>query len=141
VKAGRILLTSVAVLTAAGGFLSDMNKTHLFNPKWTPHAKFHDAMTIMLAFMLGTSATIALTKKDGDKDFLLATGTMLPAFFWAAMASSFAFPGAAGIEAEFPGKVKKVGPVALNEGFASGTMLLLLLTGFLIEKKAVRLPR
>ena len=36
---GRLLLTSVAVLTAVGGFLADWNRTHLLNPNWTPHAK------------------------------------------------------------------------------------------------------
>ena len=31
---GRLLLTSVAALTAVGGFLADWNRTHLFNPDW-----------------------------------------------------------------------------------------------------------
>ncbi len=54
-RKGRILLTSIAALTAVGGFLADWNKTHLFNKKWTPHAKFHDAMTILLGTTLGGS--------------------------------------------------------------------------------------
>ena len=40
---GRWLLSGVAAFTAVGGFLADWNRTHLFNPRWTPHAKFHDA--------------------------------------------------------------------------------------------------
>ena len=43
---GRTILKSIAVSTTASDFLADWNKTHLFNPKQTPHAKFHDAITI-----------------------------------------------------------------------------------------------
>ncbi len=76
---GRTILQSVAALTAAGGFLADWNKTHLFNPKWTPHSKFHDAMTIMLAAMLGSSSLYLLQQKDDDgKNLLFAT--LLPFF-------------------------------------------------------------
>ena len=44
----RRILLSVTVLTAAGGFLADWNRTHLFNPGGHPHARFHDAQTILL---------------------------------------------------------------------------------------------
>lgn len=32
-----------------GAFSADWNATHVFNPKWTPHAKFHNAQTITLS--------------------------------------------------------------------------------------------
>ena len=140
-KAGRALLTTIAALTAAAGFIADMNKTHMFNPRWTPHAKYHDAMTILLASMLGTSGTYLLHKKGGNQKFQLALGTILPGFFWTAMAGSFAFPGAKGLEAEFPDKVKKLGSLRLNEGFASAVMLALLATGLVIETKRLRVEK
>jgi hypothetical protein len=31
---GRRILTSIAALTAVGGFFADWNRTHLFNPNW-----------------------------------------------------------------------------------------------------------
>lgn len=46
---GKVLLSVGALFPAVGAFLADWNETHLFNPKWTPHAKFHDAQTITLA--------------------------------------------------------------------------------------------
>ena len=51
----RRILLSVTVLTAAGGFLADWNRTHLFDPGWQPHARFHDAQTILLGSLLGAS--------------------------------------------------------------------------------------
>jgi hypothetical protein len=35
-SSGRRILTSVAALTAVGGFFADWNRTHLFNPDWPP---------------------------------------------------------------------------------------------------------
>jgi hypothetical protein len=52
---GRRILTSVAALTAVGGFLADWNHSHLFNPNWPPHAKFHDALSILLGSLVGAS--------------------------------------------------------------------------------------
>jgi hypothetical protein len=134
-KLGRTILKSVAAFTAVGGFIADWNNTHLFNPRWTPHAKFHDAMTITLAGILGSTSFYLLQKKDGDPQNQLLWGTILPSFFWASMATSFAFPGAKGLEAEFPEKIKKVGGVILNEGPASALMLSLLALGYIAAKK------
>lgn len=134
---GRYLLLSVGALTAIGGFLADLNKTHIFNPRWTPHAKFHDAMTILLALMLGTSSIVLLQSKLGDKKFGLQLGAALPSFFWASMLGSFLFPGAKGLESEFPEKVKKIGSVSMNEGVAAILMLGLLAAGYSMEEKYI----
>ena len=109
-RIGRVLLSSAAALTTVGGFLVDWNRTHLFNPKWTPHARFHDTMTVLLGAILGTSGLYLLRKREGNRPMQLKWGTLLPAFYWAAQAGSFAFPGAQGLEAEFPDLVPKGRP-------------------------------
>lgn len=131
-----MLLTSMAAMTTVGGFLADWNRTHLFNPKWTPHSKFHVAWSILLGSMLGISSLYLLRKKGGDQLMQLRWGTLLPAFYWAAQAGSFAFPGAKGLEAEFPDLVPRVGPVRLNEAPISILMLSTLGLGYVLEKKA-----
>ena len=40
--AGRTILTLVAIVTAVGGYIADWNHTHVYNPRWPPHAKFHN---------------------------------------------------------------------------------------------------
>jgi len=133
---GRTILKSAAAFTAVGGFLFDWNRTHLFNPRWTPHAKFHDAMTIMQAALLGSGGLFLLQQKEDDGQKELVGGTVLPAFFWIAMASSFAFPGAKGLEAEFPDKIKRVGAIPLNEGVISAFMLGSLALGYVLARKS-----
>ena len=70
-RIGRVLLLSTAAFTMVGGFLMDWNKTHLFNDNWTPHAKFHDAMSILLGSMLGAGSLYLLLKKEGHKQMEL----------------------------------------------------------------------
>ncbi|RNI27087.1 hypothetical protein EFA69_12975 [Rufibacter immobilis] len=132
---GRWLLTGVAAFTTVGGFLMDWNKTHLFNPRWTPHAKFHDAMTILLGSMLGAGSLYLLQKKDGDRALHLKMGALLPASFFLAQAGSFAFPGAKGMDAEFPEKIPTVGKLKLNEGPFSLLMLATAGLGYWLAQK------
>lgn len=135
---GRRILTSVAALTAVGGFLADWNRTHLFNPNWPPHARFHDALTIALGSLLGASGLYFLHRKRDDPERDLALGALLPSLFWIAQGASFAFPGAEGFESEFPEKVPRVKGVWINERFSSVLMLALVTPGYALER--VRRP-
>ena len=137
---GRRVLSSVAALTAVGGFLADWNRTHLFNPDWPPHARFHDAQTILLGALLGAGGLYFLRGGEGRD---LALGALLPSVFWMGQAGGFLFPGAEGLEAEFPEKVPQVGGVWLNERVASAAMLALISLGYACAAgrlRTVRLP-
>jgi hypothetical protein len=126
---GRWLLSGVAVLTAAGGFLADWNRTHLFNPRWPPHAKFHDGWSILLGTGLGGLAAYLLWRRGADPELELALGAGLPALYWAGQSGSYLFPGAAGMESEFPGVLPRVAGVPLNEAVGSACMLALTAAG------------
>jgi len=117
----------------------DWNKTHLFNPKWTPHSKFHDAMTILQASFLGAAGLYFLNKKGGNQNQNLALGTLLPAFIWISMLLSFTFSQAKGLKAEFPDKVPKTGSLRLNEAPARILLLSLLTLGYFMEKRRLGL--
>ncbi len=128
---GTWLLSGVAAFTAAGGFLADWNRTHLFNPRWTPHAKFHDAWTMLLGMGLGGSSLYLLWKQEPDPRL----GALLPALFWAGQAGSFAFPGTAGIASEFPEASSRPGLAKLDERLASALMLTLTGIGYALEHR------
>ena len=130
----RRILTLVAALTMVGGFLADWNRTHLFKPDWPPHARFHDALSIVLGSLLGASGLYFLRRKGKDPESDLRLGALLPAFFWVAQGTSFAFPGAEGFEAEFPEKVPRVKGVWVNERFSSALMLALVAIGYAAER-------
>ncbi len=126
---GRWVLAAVAVVTAMNGYLADWNRTHLFNPTWPPHAKFHDAWTVLLGTGLGASALYSLRKGDTQTAALLLT------LFWATQAASFAVPNTGGLASEFPDLVPKVSGVRLDEATASTAMLTLTAVGYVLARR------
>jgi hypothetical protein len=94
-----------------------------------PHAKFQDALSVVLGSLLGVGGLYFLRRgKDPERD--LAFGALLPSLFWIAQGASFAFPEAQGFEAEFPEKVPRIRGVWANERFSSALMLALLAIGY-----------
>lgn len=49
----RVLVTLVAIWSAFGSYFFDWNATHIHNPHWPPHAKFHNAQTMLLGTCIG----------------------------------------------------------------------------------------
>jgi hypothetical protein len=139
-SAGRTILNIVAGATLVGGFAADWNRTHLFNPNWPPHARFHDAMTISLGALLGAGGLYALNHPSTDPDRDTTLGAALPATFWVSMGAAFAYPGAQGLEAEFPDLVPRIRGVWINERFVSAGMLALTGLGYGLERRALRRP-
>lgn len=135
-RPGRILLGAIAGITAVAGFAADWNRTHLFNPDWPPHAKFHDAWSISLGSLLGASGIYFLLRRSGDGEQNLKLGTILPAFYWISQGASFAFPGAEGLEAEFPELVPRIKGIWLNEKTATVMMLSLSSIGYILEYRS-----
>ena len=122
-----------------GGFLADWNRTHLFNPHWPPHARFHDAMTIALGSLLGSCGLYFLLRGRGkDPHTDVALGALLPSMFWVAQGASFAFPGAEGLEAEFPEMAPRVKGVWVNERFFGALMLAMIAAGYGAERRRRR---
>lgn len=51
---GKIIISFLGLFTAVSPYVADWNVTHIYNPLWTPHAKFHNAQTMALGAFLGT---------------------------------------------------------------------------------------
>jgi hypothetical protein len=133
---GRGALRVIAATTAVAGFAADWNRTHLFNPSWPPHARFHDAMTIALGTGLGGTALYLL--RDAADAREVALGAALPALFWASMGAAFTFPGTAGLEAEFPQYVPRIRGVWINERFPSILMTAAAAGAYALERRGRR---
>lgn len=132
IKIGRGVLYAVAALTTFGGFVVDTNYTHLFNPRWPPHARYHDALTITLALCAGLTGLYFLRRRAGDAGLNLTLGTLHPALLPASQLLSFLFPTVGGLESEFPDLVPKIGGVYFNELPASLLLLGLSAAGYLL---------
>jgi hypothetical protein len=49
---GLILLSLQPILISAGAFFMDYNETHVFNPTWPGHARFHNGQTMSMSMVL-----------------------------------------------------------------------------------------
>lgn len=59
---GKVLISLSAAGTAVGVYVADWNKTHIYNPTWPPHAKFHNAQTMSMGVALGLASLYYLWK-------------------------------------------------------------------------------
>lgn len=136
--AGLKALYAANVIVAASAWAADMNRTHMFNPAWPPHAKFHDGITISLASLTGAAGLYFLARQPFEARVNTALGALMPALFFGAQASAFLYPGARGIEAENPRLAPRVAGVRMNELPFSLAGLALAGIGYLLATKARR---
>ncbi|RDA83986.1 hypothetical protein CP532_6956 [Ophiocordyceps camponoti-leonardi (nom. inval.)] len=103
---GKVLLSIDAVGLAVGAVVADMNETHMYNPRWPPHAKFHNAQTITLAAILGL-LTLFFTWRKCTNPQIRRDSTKVAMIFgsiyWIAGCCAQLFPGADGLDPEFGG--------------------------------------
>ncbi len=101
----RYLIAFVAVFNF-GGLVADAivpasAQQHLFNPHWPPHAKFHNAQTMLMGLVSGTLSLAILfaTPSLTLPVFLLAAA--IAANYFVTMALAPLFPKTAWMDPEF----------------------------------------
>jgi hypothetical protein len=96
----RCLFTINAIGLAIGGFAADWNASHIFNPRWPPHAKFHDAQTMALGVLLAAATLYFTWRRSGDRRTNILAAAVTGGMTLWAQAAAFAFPGVAWTDAE-----------------------------------------
>jgi hypothetical protein len=117
-------ITIVAVLTSFLAYVFDWNETHVFNPKWPPHAKFHNAQTLMLGPLLGAVSLWLLWHKHD-----LHSAVLTSSLYWIAQLGSSAFPGTALIDPEFKDRKGSRAPV---QPLLASILLAFLVTAWIV---------
>ena len=79
---GKVILSFVLIVGAVASVFVDWQPSHLFNPTWPPHAKFHD--WAMLNHLLGTSALALwlLWRKSSEPQVAIKVAAVIPSIFW-----------------------------------------------------------
>ncbi|MEU6680282.1 DUF6640 family protein [Streptomyces sp. NPDC046853] len=127
---GRVLLTLSSLSTMCGAYIADWNDTHIYNPNWPPHAKFHNAQTMSLGAALGATGLCALWGRGDSRSqerLNLAAGAA--SLYWVTQLSAIAYPGTA-----FMDPPKKGAPQA----FLAGTTLALNGLAYALERRRLR---
>lgn len=96
------------MLERRGPFIADFNHTHVLNPRWPPHARFHNGQTMSMGVCLGLStiyyafrplffsADEALIASDS-----IMTAMIFGSLYWVTGMSAILYPGSRGMDPEF----------------------------------------
>jgi len=138
---GKLLISLVAVFTSVSPYLADWNETHIYNPIWTPHAKFHNAQTMVLGALLGLLAIYCLWFRRALSDQQkLNEGVVLASLYWLAQLPATFFPGTALTD---PGinsvKMPVIFGVEFNQLTLNITVIFpLLILGYYLESRSLK---
>lgn len=102
----RWLVAFVAFVTAIGGLLADYfipssGAQHIKNPRWPPHAKFHNAQSILMGFALGGLSLAVLFQRSYVSENRLLLSALLASIYWLCIFAAPIFPGTAFSDPEF----------------------------------------
>lgn len=138
---GKIILTFLGIFTSISPYLADWNITHIYNPDWTPHAKFHNAQTMILGSFLGILTLYCVWFRSSVSDQQkLNEAVTLVSLYWLAQLPAILFPGTLlqdpGIHhVEFP----KIFGVEFNQLTMDITILFpLILIAYYLENKTLK---
>jgi hypothetical protein len=91
---GRFIITFLGLFTLVSPYLADWNITHIYNPNWTPHAKFHNAQTMVLGTFLGILTLYCLWfRKAISEKQSFNEATIIVSLYWLAQLPAILFPG------------------------------------------------
>jgi hypothetical protein len=114
-RISRLILSGAAIGTIIGTGRADLNATHVFNPAWPPHARFHNATgwgTVSGTQLLALWLLWRPGQQAADCDMAVATAALLSTIAWVPFFPALAISGA-DVEDE-PGHLARVAGVPLN---------------------------
>ncbi len=123
-------LVAIVAVYCYGGFLADAvipstSRMHLRNPRWPPHAKFHNGQTMLMGIFTGTLALVLLFGVHPLTMLRFLTATAVASLYWLGLIFAPLFPGTAWLDPEFESEVGH--PLGLNPQQLVSYVLLLLL--------------
>jgi len=96
---GRTIILLGNVFYAGGAFLADWNETHVLNPRWPPHARFHNGQTMSLGVLL-SSASLYFAFRPAFTPMTVAAAqesafyaSAIGSFYCVAAMSAILYPG------------------------------------------------
>ncbi|RMD41412.1 hypothetical protein DV735_g3691, partial [Chaetothyriales sp. CBS 134920] len=104
VTLGRVLMLVSNLSLAFGSFIADFNETHVLNPRWPPHARFHNGQTMTSSLLFAAAAAFFLFKPSSSRaveaNSLLAA-VVIGSFYGISGLTGGLYPGSLPVDPEF----------------------------------------
>ena len=97
----RLLFTLCGIGLALGAHLADLSPSHIFNPRWPPHAKFHTGQTLSMSLLLSLLTILFAWRKTSDQREAVFATAGFAAAYWVTQATAIAYPNTAFYDPEF----------------------------------------
>jgi len=81
-KLGKLVLSFVLVVGAVVSTAVDWNTTHLFNPAWHPHARFHDALFLLFLDAMSLVMLWLLWRPSKEPGIAIVVAALFSASVW-----------------------------------------------------------
>lgn len=134
-RTSRILLSVVLVSTAVVSVAVDWNTTHIFNPEWHPHAKFHDVVMLWLLSGMSLMALWLLWRRSTEPDIAYTVAMLVPVVFWSPFFfTTLVIPGTS-LQADLKEAPPMVGSIPIYPNVAVATVsVILALIGYALYR-------
>jgi hypothetical protein len=110
----RLIFTLIGVSLPIAAHRADMNQTHIYNPRWPPHAKFHDGQTLSLSLLLGGLTTFLAWKSSRNVPMMVAGAASAASLYFISQSTAILYPGTAYFDPEFGSKTVNRIPNAIK---------------------------
>lgn len=138
--ASRLLVTLLAGFTAGSPFVADFNRTHVYNPYWPGHARFHNGQTMTFGLLSGLLALYFLWgRKTASPVANWQVACLLTAQYWLALVPAIFYPGATLTDPQYNGRPLDAFFGIVVSQWPMGLVLLLAIGGcYWVEVKRLR---
>ena len=136
----RLLVSLLAGFTAVGPFVADFNRTHVYNPYWPGHARFHNGQTMTFGLLSGLLALyFSWLRKTATPLANWQVACLLTALYWLALLPAILYPGATLTDPQQSGRPLDVFFGVTVSQWHLGLGLLLVIGGcYWVEAKRLR---
>lgn len=91
----RLIFTAIGVSLPIAAHRADMNETHIYNPDWPPHAKFHDGQTLSMSILLGGLTAFLAWKSSKNVPMMVAGAACAASLYFITQSTAILYPGTA----------------------------------------------
>jgi hypothetical protein len=129
---GRGLLTVANLITMVAPVAADWNQSHIFNPRWPSHARFHGVTALAMTSTLAGLNLWSLWSGSTDRHTSRLFAAAVPVGYWAPFLLAPLVPGTGADDPPHP--VPRVAGVPTNLLGAAATSLTAV-AGWLLEQR------
>jgi hypothetical protein len=113
VLSSRLIFIVIGVTLPIAAHLADMNRTHIYNPHWPPHAKFHNGQTLSMSLLLGGLTIFLAWWPSNNVRAMVTAAAVAASLYFISQSTAILYPNTAYFDPEFKPQTVRGVPLAV----------------------------